>query len=107
MRMLDHICPRCGKKAFEADGSVPMRIHWKCPRCDFVGPPVPRNHETPIHQTLRCSKCGRIQHLERPVADRTYCIVCGTPTLAVIAETRPGEAREQGPPPKKIGVRAR
>lgn len=85
---IDFCCPTCKRIAFQAAGAMPTDMRWKCTRsgCSFVGLPVPAA-EMPLHRTYMCTTCGRSQSLERPVADRSHCIVCGTKTLTILAET--------------------
>jgi len=91
-------CPVCGRKAFEAEGPLPVSVRWKCSRsgCDFIGAPV-SSRKAPLHRTYECSRCHRRQHVERPVSDRTHCIVCGTETLVILAETWPGPEPARSP----------
>ena len=98
---IDFCCPTCKRIAFQAAGAMPTEMRWKCTRggCSFVGVPVPAA-EMPLHRTYMCTTCGRSQSLERPVADRSHCIVCGTATLTIIAETpvpKRVEAHEKAP----------
>ncbi len=84
--MIDYRSPCCGKLQFRADGPVPVAIETKCNKCGEVGQPVARLQQ-PMHRTYECENCHRIQHCERPVQTKTHCIVCGTPTLMITAET--------------------
>lgn len=98
MSYADLRCPHCHKKAFEAAGPIPVALRWKCTRsgCGFIGNPVPAK-PLPLQRTYRCSSCHRTQHLEKPVCDRTHCIVCGTQTLVIVSEIRPQEEKESVP----------
>ncbi len=84
--MIDYRSPCCGKLQFRADGPVPVAIETKGNKCGEVGQPVARLQQ-PMHRTYECEHCGRIQHCERPVQTKTHCIVCGTPSLKITAET--------------------
>ena len=87
--MIDYCCPECGRKLLEAAcSSIPVLVEIKCRACKAVVAPVPRGRRPqPHHRTYRCSSCHREQHVERPVNERSYCVVCGTSTLVIIAET--------------------
>lgn len=95
-RRIDYRCPGCRRKAFDAASPIPGDLLHKCPKCGLVALPVP-DAGRPAHQTLLCERCGRTQHVERPVQERTHCIVCGTRTLVVISET-PAAAPRARPP---------
>ena len=89
--MIDFCCPDCNRKLFEAaSASIPVLISIRCKSCRVPVTPVPRGRraaERPMHRTYRCTTCRREQHVERPVNERTYCVVCGTTTLIIVAET--------------------
>lgn len=85
--MLDYRCPTegCRKLLFRANGPLVRRIELPCKGCGQIV--APERADSPMHRTYRCTGCGRTQHCERPKHDRTYCIVCGTATLVIVAET--------------------
>lgn len=93
---VDYRCPKCDRKAWESEGISPVAQHWKCPRCREVVQPVPRMG-LPMQRTYRCSGCQRTQHVERPRNQQTYCIVCGTQTLVIVAEMGEAPATEPAP----------
>ena len=84
--MIDYRSACCGRLQFRAEGIVPNATETKCGKCGEVGQPVPR-YDQPLHRTYKCDRCQRTQHCERPVQLKTYCIVCGTQSLAIVAET--------------------
>lgn len=96
MRQLDYRCPKCSALMFRADGAVPVRIEVMCKRCKQVV--EPQSLDTSWHVTFECTNCHRRQHCERPKHERSYCIVCGTHSLKIVAQ-KPSEA----PSPVAVG----
>lgn len=87
---MDYRCPACESKLFKAAGQVPVRVEIKCGSCGEIVEP---DATSPVlHRTYRCENddCGRIMHVERPTHERSYCAVCGTPSLEVVKEQRSG-----------------
>ena len=84
--MIDYRCADCSKLQFRAASAVPVMIESKCVRCGALGQPVTRIQQ-PMHRSYECTRCHRTQHCERPVQTKTHCLVCGTPTLIITAET--------------------
>lgn len=66
-------------------------LEIKCKGCGQIVQ-VPVTHRPAFHVTYECSNCKRRQHVERPVGERTYCIVCGTQTLQRVADVRTSTA---------------
>lgn len=100
--MIEYGCPDCGKRAFDAASVLPVRVEWICKTHGKVDV-VPR-HATvriPAHRTLECSTCHRVQHVERPKNDKTYCVACGTATLVIVGELGAIEVRG---PRRKVGM---
>lgn len=101
--------PCCGKRVF--DGQLLMgRVEVKCPECGDVVEPEPESGERPLHRTYRCTNddCGRTLHVERPRDERSFCVVCGTETLAVVDEVseagQGGAGAESNQLPPSLGT---
>lgn len=96
--MIEYRCPTDGALMCKADSPILAHVEWKCRTCKRIVEPVPtfpgqaRPAGEVLHRTYRCGECGRAQHVERPVNDRTFCIVCGTRTLTITREV--GARRE-------------
>lgn len=83
--MIEYRCPTDGRLLFKAAGPLPVVVEAKCGKCKRLVQPVGRAG-TVMQRTYRCETCHRTQHVERPKNERTYCIVCGTPSLVIIAQ---------------------
>ena len=97
--MIEYRCPNDGKLLFEAEGPLATVVKTICRGCKQKVTPVAKSGSV-LHRTYECSKCHRTQHCEKPKNDRTYCIVCGTPTLVIVAEVpaRPTPQRPSNDP---------
>lgn len=85
--MIDYRCPSCNWKQFEAESVVPVLIRIKCRTCRRIVTPV--HGKSPVlHRTYECSSCHRVQYCERPKNQSAHCVVCGTATLTIVAETQ-------------------
>jgi hypothetical protein len=87
-RRRDFRCPECRKKLFDGETPPAADMRMKCTRsgCGFIGVPVADGAQ-PWHRTYCCTTCKRQQNVERPVDAKTLCMVCGTHTLVITAET--------------------
>ncbi len=83
--MIEYRCPNDRSLFFKAEGPVGTVVEVKCGSCKQLVRPTPVSGRV-LHRTYECSECGRRQHCERPINDRTYCIICGTASLVIIDE---------------------
>ena len=91
--MIEYRCPNDGKLFFEAEGPLGTVVETICRSCKKKVRPVAKSGSV-LHRTYECSKCGRKQHCERPKNDRSWCIVCGQPSLVITGEV-PARPREE------------
>lgn len=84
---LDYRCPtpRCGRKSFV--GPAGVEVELKCQKCKQFVIPVADAGQV-LHRTYECETCRRKQYVELPLNERLWCMVCGTQTLAIIAEVK-------------------
>ena len=90
--MIEYRCPNDRALFFKTEGPVGTVVEVKCGSCKQLVQPIPVSG-TVLHRTYECSKCKRRQHCERPKNSRTYCIICGTPSLVIVAEVAAVEAK--------------
>ena len=83
--MIEYRCPTDGALFFKAEAPLATTVQVKCGRCRELVQPVAREGSV-LHRTYECSECGRTQHCEKPKNARSYCIVCGTPSLVITNE---------------------
>jgi ribosomal protein S27E len=104
---LEYRCPQCGWLAFKAGAFVRTKIEIKCRGCGGLVEPVPQGR--PRHVEYECTRCLRSMHVENPVSDRVYCVVCGTATLVAKGATkvRPQVSEAAIPLVTPVRVRAR
>ena len=83
--MIEYRCPKCRKMHFKADGPIAQRVVVRCRKTCGDVTPVASSGGFMV-RVYRCEACRREQTCVNPTNDRAYCIPCGTPTLAIIAE---------------------
>jgi len=96
---VEYRCPTqgCTEKFFEAAPGVVVKA--KCRKCKSLVIPAAVQGAV-LHRMYQCSGCKRKQTVDLPTNERTFCMVCGTPSLVIIDEVRigigqrPAEARE-------------
>lgn len=85
---IEYRCPVDNKLLFKAAGPIGVAVEITCKGCRQIVTPVAK--AGPVFQrTYRCKKCERVQHVDCPADEQSYCIVCGTKTLVIIDEIRP------------------
>lgn len=96
---MDYCCGNCGRTIVKADQPIAATFTAKCPRCREITELEAAGRDRPLHVTYRCSNddCGRTLRVERPVADRAYCVDCGTTTLEEVEESRPEPVTSASP----------
>lgn len=90
----EYRCPRegCSSLLFKADDHVAATVEVKCHGCG--GLVEPTHERRPLIRRYRCTNCQREQTVERPKNEKTHCLVCGTPSLAIVGEAGAEQTRE-------------
>lgn len=82
-------CPKCSKLLCKADGGV---VEGYCGRCKRVVRAVRQS----LTLSLECTRCGRRHYFETPASRPTYCVACGTSSLAEVVPAQVREGVEVG-----------
>lgn len=90
---MDYGCPKCSRTIVKSEEPITATFTAKCPRCREIVELERTGGGRPMHRVYRCSNedCSHEVRTERPVADRKYCVMCGTDTLEdVTQDQQPG-----------------